>query len=93
MGIHGNEEADRLANEGKNRATVDENIKLGPTEIKSLITNKIKEKYTQKRWSKDNKSRLYKINPKFDSKVNKHNAELQQTAPGAIRLIIIMNKR
>ena len=40
--------------------------------------------------SADKTSNMYKVSK---DEYNKHNAELQQTAPGAIRLIIIMNKR
>ena len=91
VGIKGNDEADRLANEGKNKTEIDEDIKLGLTEIKSLITNTIKNKITQTRWAKNKKSRLYKIKPKFDSKINYEDSKLNSLRLGVPLFAISRN--
>ena len=58
MDIIGNEIADACANEGRMRAQVDIDIKLGYSELKSLINNTINSEMAQKQYEENNHQKV-----------------------------------
>ena len=69
--IPGNDMADELANKGRKQKKVSINTKLDPSEVKSLINNKVRDKIMQPMWTKSSKGVFFKkVVPKVETRVN-----------------------
>ena len=68
--IPGNDMADTLANNGRKQKKVSINTKLDPSEIKSLINNKVRDKIMQPLWANSSKGIFFKkIVPKVETTI------------------------
>ena len=69
--IPGNDMADQLANTGRKQNKVSINTKLDPSEIKCLLSNKVRDKIMQPLWTNSSKGIFFKkIVPKVETIIN-----------------------
>ena len=71
--ILGNEKADQCANEGRCKENIDINVKLGYSEIKTLVNDNINQKVAQGEYSESNNPKVVNfrtIFPKIKNKIN-----------------------
>ena len=73
IGVHGNDKADKSANEGRRKTHVEIDVKLGDSELKSYISTKVNEQIYQREYDDNlnHKIQIYKeMFPQVNMKVN-----------------------
>ena len=95
-GIEGNEKADTLAKEATKQSEVRDQIKLGKTEINTLISKQITEKVWEDRWRKSNEGRTFYRYLEFVRKHNllesRRNDKINRLRLGKPRFVVLQEK-